>query len=103
MVPELRALGLLTVLDLQPLAAYCEAYARWVAAEQAFARMAEKDQVTEVMMIKGSAGSPMQNPLVKIARCAAADMVHFAGRIWPHTEGAQLSLDSWSYQRAGKI
>ena len=78
-VPELKALGLLTVLDLQPLAAYCSAYGRWIAAEQALAAMAEKDQVTKGMMIKGSAGSPMANPLIKIARCAAADMVHFAG------------------------
>ena len=39
-VPELRALGLLTVLDVQPLAAYCVAYAHWIAAEQALAQMA---------------------------------------------------------------
>ena len=62
-----------------PLAAYCDAYGRWVAAEQVIAAMAEKDQVTKAMMIKGSAGNAMANPLIKIARCAAADMVHFAG------------------------
>jgi P27 family predicted phage terminase small subunit len=78
-VPELLALGLLTVLDVMPLAAYCDAYSRWMSAERALARMKAGDAHFSGLMIKGSAGSPMANPLVKIARCAAADMVHFAG------------------------
>ena len=77
-VPELHALGLLTVLDTMTLAAYCDACARWIAAERLLAVMAEKDQVTKGMMIKGSAGNPMANPLIKIARCAAGDMVRYA-------------------------
>ena len=78
-VPELRALGLLTALDLMPLAAYCNAYGRWVVAERLLAAMADKDATTKGLLLKGSAGSAMANPLIKIARCAAADMVHFAG------------------------
>ena len=41
--------------------------------------MADKDATTKGLLLKGSAGSAMANPLIKIARCAAADMVHFAG------------------------
>jgi phage terminase small subunit len=44
----------------------------------------------------------MANPLIKIARCAAADMVHFAGE-FGMTPRAQLPLCSGPYQRAGKI
>src|SRR4029079_10913387 len=76
--PELHALGLLTVLDLQPLAAYCQAYAHWVTAERALARMAAEDPHFSGLMITGSTGSHMANPLVKIARGAAADMLRFA-------------------------
>ena len=41
--------------------------------------MAESDQETKPPTIRGSSGNPMQNPLVKIGRNAAADMVRFAG------------------------
>ena len=76
--PELHALGLLTVIDVMPLAAYCQTCAHWIAAERARAELAEKDQVTKGMMITGSAGNQMVNPLVKVARNAAADMLRFA-------------------------
>jgi P27 family predicted phage terminase small subunit len=77
--PELHALGLLTILDHMPLAAYCEAYSRWVVAERLLATEAENDPETKGLTICGSSGSPIQNPLLKIARNAAADMVRFAG------------------------
>jgi P27 family predicted phage terminase small subunit len=77
--PELHALGLLTILDVQPLAAYCMAYAHWMAAEQALAQMAAEDPRFNGMMITGSTGSLLANPLVKIARNAAARMLRFAG------------------------
>jgi P27 family predicted phage terminase small subunit len=77
--PELHALGLLTVLDYMPLAAYCEAYSRWATAERLLATMVGSDPETKGLTIRGSAGNPIQNPLLKIARNAAADMVRFAG------------------------
>jgi P27 family predicted phage terminase small subunit len=77
--PELHTLGLLTVLDVMPLAAYCQAYADWIAAEQAIAVMAANDPETKGLTVTGSAGTRVINPLVEIARCAAADMVRFAG------------------------
>ena len=76
--PELHALGLLTAVDYMSLAVYCNAYSRWITAERLLAAMADKD-ATRGLLLKGNAGSPMVNPLVKIARNAAADMVRFAG------------------------
>jgi P27 family predicted phage terminase small subunit len=77
--PELHRLGLLTVLDVAPLAAYCIAYAHWRIAEEKLAEMAARDSVTSGLLIKGAAGDARRNPLVKIAADAAADMVRYAG------------------------
>jgi P27 family predicted phage terminase small subunit len=76
-VPELSRLNLLTVLDINPLAVYCEAYAHWVEAELALAEMADGDP-DGGLVVKGSTGSPIANPLIKVARCAAADVVRYA-------------------------
>jgi P27 family predicted phage terminase small subunit len=65
-------------LDRAPLAAYCQAYGRWVAAEAALARMAEKDAVTEGLIIRTKAGNVIHNPLVGAANKAMADMVRYA-------------------------
>ena len=92
-VPELRALGLLTVLDVQPLAAYCVAYAHWIAAAHALAQMAAGDPHFHGLMITGSNGSHMANPLVKIARNAAADMLRFAAE-FGMTPRARSYLDA---------
>ena len=78
-VPEPQRLGLFTMLDIAPFAAYCGAYARWVSAERLLTAMADKDATTKALLLKGAAGNAVANPLLKIARCAAADMVHFAG------------------------
>jgi P27 family predicted phage terminase small subunit len=77
--PELHRLGLLTVVDLMPLAAYCMAYTRWRTAEEALARMAEADPVAHALLIKSADGNPRRNPLVKIADDAADAMVRYAG------------------------
>jgi P27 family predicted phage terminase small subunit len=74
---ELYRLNLLTVLDVQPLAAYCCAYDRWRVAEEALARIAANDPATYGLLMKGSSGA-VQNPLVKISRDAAEAMIHCA-------------------------
>jgi len=61
--PELWRLGLLTVLELQPLAAYCVAYARWLAAEETLAKMADADSVTHGWLIRTVDGNPRANRL----------------------------------------
>src|SRR5262245_58233048 len=62
----LHLLGLLTPLDHMPLAAYCAAYARWRAAEEALAEMAKRDPVTGALLIKTVDGNPRSNPLARI-------------------------------------
>jgi P27 family predicted phage terminase small subunit len=69
---------LLTALDVMPLAAYCIAYARWCAAEEALARLAERDQATSGLLIRTVEGNARANPIAKIAASAAADMVRYA-------------------------
>ena len=101
--PELHALGLLTVLDLQPLAAYCQAYAHWVTAERALARMAAEDPETKGLTVTGSAGTRLASPLVKIARNAATDMLRFAARVRPDAARSQLSQRGGPSQRAEQI
>jgi P27 family predicted phage terminase small subunit len=78
-VPELHRLGLLTVLDVAPLAAYCRAYHTWRTAIEALHDMAKRDPVAAGLMVKSGSGGPMQNPLVLTARQAANDMVRYAG------------------------
>lgn len=75
---ELYRLGLLTQVDIGPLAAYCQSYGRWMQAERAIAKMAEKDQLTGGLMIKTTNGNAIQNPLVGTAHKAASDMVRYA-------------------------
>ena len=75
---ELYRLKLLTIVDINTLAAYCAAYARWRTAEEAIARMAEKDLLTNGLMIKTRAGDAVENPLVGTAHRAATAMVRYA-------------------------
>ena len=48
---DLYNLGVLSEIDRAALAAYAQAYGRWVQAERAIAKMAEKDQLTGGLMI----------------------------------------------------
>lgn len=75
---ELGRLGTLTVVDRAALAAYSQAYGRWVQAERGIAQMAERDQLTSGLMIKTVNGNAIQNPLVGMANRAMADMVRYA-------------------------
>ncbi len=77
-VVELMTLGILTHLDRGALAAYCQAYGRWSAAENALARMAGRDAVTDGLIVKTKSGNLIQNPLVGAANKAMADMVRYA-------------------------
>jgi P27 family predicted phage terminase small subunit len=78
--PVLHQMGLLSQLDVAALAAYCVAYTRWRQAEEALAKMAEKDPVTGGMLIKGALGDARVNPLARVAANAARDMVAFASQ-----------------------
>ena len=75
---ELLKMGLLSELDRGVLAAYCQAYGRWIRAERILREMAIKDPATGAMVIKTSNGNFIQNPLIGIANKAQSDMVRFA-------------------------
>ena len=64
--------------------------------------MAAEDPRFNGLMITGSTGSHLANPLVKIARNAAADMLRFAGE-FGMTPRARSYLDAAGRQRAVKI
>ena len=70
--------GILTEVDRGALAAYCQAYGRWIQAERAIARLAEADKATGGLLINTTNGNAIQNPLVGVANKAASDMVRFA-------------------------
>lgn len=72
---ELKTLGLLTGLDRAALAAYCQAYGRWVQAESALAKVKNE---AYGLVIKTQSGNMIQNPLVGTANKAMSDMMRYA-------------------------
>ena len=66
---ELATLGLLANIDRAALAAYCQAYGRWVEAEAAIRRIG--------LLAKTTSGNVIQNPLVGIANRAMELMYRF--------------------------
>jgi P27 family predicted phage terminase small subunit len=75
---QLHRLKMLTTVDVASLAAYCQAYGRWVVAERAIKVLAERGDLTGGLMIKTTNGNAIQNPLVGTANKAASDMVRYA-------------------------
>jgi P27 family predicted phage terminase small subunit len=69
MAPVLHRLGLLTEIDGNALAAYCQAWARWREAEGQIKKFG--------MVIKGKGGFPVISPFVAIANRAMAQMRGF--------------------------
>ncbi|NML29393.1 phage terminase small subunit P27 family [Paraburkholderia antibiotica] len=67
---EFAGLGMITALDRGPLAAVCVLYGRWVRAENALAKMGERDATTHGLIIRTALGNAIQNPLVGIANRA---------------------------------
>lgn len=91
--PELYRLGLLTVIDISALAAYCNAFGRWTAAER---------EVGDKLTIETSNGNTVQNPLVGIANAAARDMVKFAAE-FGLSPAARRRLSAVVERPAGKF
>jgi P27 family predicted phage terminase small subunit len=74
----LSLFGLLHTFDVMLLAAYCTSYQHWRMAEELLARMAAGDAQMHGLLVRGSKGQPVANPLIEISRMAARDMVRFA-------------------------
>ena len=91
--PGLYAMGLLTIVDIAPLAGYCVAYAHWREAEEALERMRSKDPIMSGLIIKVTGGAPATNPLVNIARKSLSDMLRFSAE-FGFTPAARTRIDA---------
>jgi P27 family predicted phage terminase small subunit len=89
--PELHRLNLLTVLDIGPLAVYCNAVAQLRQAEEAIACMSKEDGRGHALTIKGSTGSEVINPLLRVARQASNDVLRY-GAAFGLTPNGRLRL-----------
>jgi P27 family predicted phage terminase small subunit len=99
----LHRLGLLTALDVMPLASYCVAYARWREAEELLAQMAARDPTTSGLLVKSQLGDARVNPIAKISRLAASDMVKYAAE-FGFSPAARARIAAGVYaQPAGKF
>ena len=76
---ELHRLGLLTVLDVQVFAAYCQSYHLWRVAVEKLKEMAAADPVMAGLIVKTNKGGITQNPILLTARQCANDMLTYAG------------------------
>jgi len=98
LAPELYRLRLLTVADLMPFAAYCQAFGRWRAAEAAL------EQLGQHLVVRGTSGDPIANPLLRISRQAADDMVRFAGHFGLSPAArARIAAGVWHEPGASKF
>ena len=68
---ELARMGVVTVVDRAALAAYCQAWARWVEAEGEVARLGT--------IVKTAGGNLIQNPYLAVANRALEQMTRLAG------------------------
>ena len=100
MAPALEAAGLLKCVDRAALAAYCQAYGRWVQAE----RRINEDN----MAVKAPSGYPMQNPWLSIANKSMEQMKAFLvefgmtpssrARVAPVAQPAADDFDTFAHE-----
>jgi P27 family predicted phage terminase small subunit len=72
--------GLLTEADHAVLGAYCCAYAHWRTAEEKLAAVAARDKISAGLLVRTAEGACV-NPLVRVARAAADQMINFASHL----------------------
>jgi len=79
--PRLHVAGILTALDRAVLAAYCQAFGRWLQAERVLAEMARGNAAMSGLLIKTISGNAIHNPLLGISNKAMSDMVRYAAEL----------------------
>ncbi|MBI1207237.1 MAG: phage terminase small subunit P27 family [Azospirillum sp.] len=79
--PELVRQGILTALDTATFAAYCQAWGRWVQADEALNRIARSDELTRGLVMKTTNGNVIHSPFLGIANKAMADAVRYAAEL----------------------
>jgi P27 family predicted phage terminase small subunit len=97
---QLLRLGMLTKVDQPALAAYCWSYAQWRTAAELVAKMASNDPVMQGLLVKGADGDARRNPLIRIARDAASDMLRFAAE-FGLTAAARARLGAAGWEPSG--
>jgi P27 family predicted phage terminase small subunit len=97
--PELHRLRLLTVVDVMPLAAYCQAYDTWRTAVETLHAIAARDKATSGMLVKTATGDPAQNPLLGIARRAAGEWFAVLASLACHPPRVPASALAWATSR----
>jgi len=75
---RLYAVGCLTEVDRGALAAYCQAYGRWVQAERALNECAKHDTASNGLLVDIGKEQYRRNPLVAIANDAMAALVKYS-------------------------
>jgi P27 family predicted phage terminase small subunit len=106
---ELYLLGLLTSIDRSGLAAYCQAYGRWMIAERAVNEAASRDPRFHGLLVLTTNGNIIQNPMVGAANRAMADMMRYAvefgltpsSRSRVRVEGVKDEDEAEKYFKAG--
>ena len=96
-VNEMFRLRLLTIVDIHPLAAYCQAYDSWRTAIEKLKDMAARDLVMSALVVKTRHGSVMQNPLFLTARQSANDMLRYAAE-FGFTPAARARIASGGFE-----
>jgi P27 family predicted phage terminase small subunit len=74
----LLRLRLLTEADLKMLEAYCVSYGRWREAEEALARVRDRDPVMLGLLTKTKDGEMLESPLIRISRKSCFEMMRYA-------------------------
>lgn len=92
--PDLESNGLLSIVDRAGLAAYCTAWSRWVQAESALDKIKALDKQFHGLVVKGSKGNLITNPLVRVASDAMELMVKTAQQFgMTPSSRSQIELD----------
>ena len=89
----LFVLGVLTSIDQQTLAAYCDSYSQWRTATEELSKL-KKEHPLKALLMKTISGNWIQNPLVGEANKAKSDMMRYAAEfgLTPSAR-ARLAID----------
>jgi len=82
--PGLARMGILTQVDVAIYAAYCQSYADYCRAREGIRLLIEglpKGETSRAFLTRGTLGTDIKNPLFRIARESAQDMIRFAGEL----------------------
>lgn len=75
--PQLYEMGILTDVDRGALSACCQAWGRWMEAEERLAQLAKTDKESGGLTLKTAAGNTIMNPLLTTANAAMRDYIRF--------------------------